>query len=89
MKYPFPKTSRAERKLLDAIGVGNYALAGVFVRNLSKHLDRLTAEGWIRQCGVKEICNDRFGVVAIPEFEMQINWHMRWCEYQSTKDSEQ
>ena len=81
MKYPFPKTTKTERKILDAIGSGNYVLSGVFVRSLNKHLERFIDEGWIRFVGEKVICNNRFGKVTIPEFAMPIRWHVQWCEW--------
>ncbi len=85
MKYPFPKTTQAERKMLDQIGAGNATLAGIFSRNIRTNIERFIAEGWIKQCGEKEICNDRFGRVAVPEYEMDTSWHMEWCKYQAER----
>jgi hypothetical protein len=83
MRYPFPGTTKAERKILDQIGSGNYSLAGIFSRNLRTYINRFLAEGWINQCGDRQIGVDKFGKVTIPEYEMEISWHMVWCKYQS------
>lgn len=89
MKYPFPKTTKAERKVLDEIGAGNSSLAGIFSLNITRYIQRFLDEGWIRQCGEREICNDRFGRVAVPEYEMETSWYMEWCKYYSERHTEE
>jgi hypothetical protein len=81
MKYPFPDTNKADRRILDEIGAGNASLAYIFPK---KHItERLVAAGYIRQCG-----ESYPGGIRMPNYEMPTSWHIRWCEYQAQKQND-
>lgn len=69
-----PGRSSAQRRVLDAIGCGNYSPI------MSKATrDAMLRDGLIVKCGEK-----RFGTgplaVVVDEYEMPIPVHMQWCE---------
>lgn len=70
-----PGKAEAQRRALDQIGCGNYA-----VTMAPKTRDALLKAGLIEQCGEKVICRDRFGVVTVPEYQMPAPVHMQWCQ---------
>lgn len=76
-KYPFPNLSKKQKQILDALGCGNYSLK--YVMPTKKSIEGLLEKGLIRSLGFITISG-----VKIPEYEMPIAVHLKWCEYQST-----
>ena len=73
-KVPHPGRSKAQRAALDAIGCGdNSPIMAPRTRAA------LLKAGLIQKCGEKVVGRDRFGAIAIPEYEMPIPVHMQWC----------
>jgi hypothetical protein len=73
-KYFLPGLTKAQADALDRSGCGDFTLSGVSPKTLKKLLD----EELLRQCGEKIICRDRFGTVAVPEYEMPLRVHIQW-----------
>jgi len=71
-----PGKSKAQRAALDEIGCGNCA-----PRMSPATRKALLDKGLIEQCGERIICQDRFGTVTTPEYQMPIPVHYQWCSY--------
>jgi hypothetical protein len=85
-KYFLPDLSKAQADALDRSGCGDFTLSGVSPKTMKKLLD----EGLLRQCGEKVICRDRFGTVAVPEYEMPLPVHIEWTLWNAEQfDKEQ
>lgn len=82
MKHP--GKTKAQREALDQIGCGNYS-----PRMAPITRDAMLAAGLIRQCGERVVGRDRFGVIAIPEYEMTIPTHMAWCKAVASEEDGQ
>lgn len=73
-----PGKTKAQRRVLDEIGVGHYSVP--MAEGTRK---ALLKQGLIEQCGAKVICQDRFGTVTVPEYQMPIPVHYQWCKAMS------
>lgn len=73
-----PGRTKAQREALDQIGCGNACppMARATAKALVRH-------GLIQRCEDKGLGRDRFGLIAIPQFQMPIPIHMQWCEFQA------
>ncbi|PZR77345.1 MAG: hypothetical protein DI537_43320 [Stutzerimonas stutzeri] len=69
-----PGTTVAERRVLDAIGGGDSCPPMT-----ARTRDAMLRKGLIHKVGERELGRDRFGVVALPIYEMPIPIHMQWC----------
>jgi hypothetical protein len=78
MKHP-GKTP-AQRRALDEIGCGNYCPS---MTNATR--DKLLASGLIVELNPVVIGRDRFGEIAIPQYEMPILVHYQWCKAMSAE----
>lgn len=75
-----PGKSKAQRRVLDAIGIGNNS--PMMAKATRK---ALLEAGLIVKCGER-----RFGAgwsaVIVDEYEMPIPVHMQWCDAQASSD---
>jgi len=71
-----PAKAAAHRRILDEIGCGNYS---TYISPRTR--DAMLSKGLIEQCGERVICQDRFGTVTVPEYQMPIPVHYQWCSY--------
>lgn len=76
MTVNHPGKTDAEKRILDQIGCGDS-----LPRANAKTLDRMVERGLIRRVHDKVLSSDRFGAIAIPQYEMTIHTHMDWCAY--------
>jgi hypothetical protein len=80
---PHPAKTKAQRRILDEIGCGNYSVA-----ISPRTREAMLAKGLIEPCGKRVIYQDRFGTVTVPEFQMPIAVHMQWCSHWAEQDYE-
>lgn len=81
-----PGKTRAQRAALDKIGCGQTPFMH------PKTEAALVKNGLIVKIGEQIICQDRFGTVKAPVYEMPIPVHYQWCmamsdEYDREQDS--
>ena len=82
-RMPHPGRTPAQRKVLDAIGCGDFS------PSMSPRVrDALIAAGLITPAGEKVLGRDAFGPITIPEYEMPIPVHMQWCAAVAATDEE-
>lgn len=77
-RYPFPGLTKHERRIVDEVGAGNYNLAYVFPKQSA--IEKLKSLGIIREIGKKKVGNG-WSTVSIPEYEMPIPEHIKWCDW--------
>jgi len=75
-----PGRTEEQRRVLDEIGCGNFRPTA-----RPSTIKALLKAGLIQQCGEKVLGKDRFGVIAIPEYQMPTPVHMAWCKYQTSQ----
>ena len=78
-----PGKTPAQRRALDAIGCGDNCPPMA-----RKTRESLLSAGLIVEIGQKALGRDRFGVIAIPQFEMPIPVHMQWCNAVADEEDE-
>lgn len=74
VKTTHPGKTAAQRRALDAIGCGDFSPAMA-----DRTRDALLVAGLIEPCGERILGRDRFGTIAVQEYQMPIHVHMQWC----------
>lgn len=82
-KARHPGKTSAQRAVLDQIGCGDCCPPGH-----PKTFAKLVELGLLHRLQDKVIGRDRFGVIAIPQFEMPVHVHMQWCDAVAYTDDE-
>ncbi|MGU3536798.1 hypothetical protein [Methylobacterium sp. A54F] len=77
-----PGRTAAERKILDAIGCGDFN-----PRMHPKVRDRLLEAGLVVQCS-ERLIGQGWSAVRLPEYAMPIPVHMQWCSAVAATDEE-
>lgn len=80
---PHPGKTKAQRRVLDAIGCGDF-LPPMSARTR----DALLKAGLICKSEPIAIGKDRFGVIKIPQFYMPLPVHIQWCQAVAFTDEE-
>lgn len=83
MKIKHPGTTKAQKKVLDEIGSGNFT-----PWMSAKTAASLLAKGLIVKRGFKILGKDRFGSITVPEYEMPVPVHIQWCMFYSEQPDE-
>lgn len=77
-----PGKTPAQRRVLNAIGCGNFS---PIMAKATR--DKLLADGLIRKCGEFKIGSGAFAVI-VTEYDMPIPVHMQWCDAMSALPDE-
>lgn len=73
--YPIPGLTRAQRRTFEQIAIGQDQ------GHNPKTLQVLLDKGAIVPVADKVLGQDRFGVIAIPQYEVPIPVHAAWCAW--------
>lgn len=77
-----PASTKAQQKILDEIGCGNYT-----PRMNDATRRSLLRQGLIVKCGEKRIGNPPYHV-TVAEYQMPIPVHIKWCEFHDQGSNE-
>lgn len=83
MRPKHPGRTASQRRVLDAIGCGDFT-----PRMTPQTRDAMLKAGIIEECGRKYLGRDRFGAIFVIEYAMPIPVHMQWCDAVASEEEQ-